>query len=56
MKKKIILKRMSNHKVILLATLLLWFSFSNNILAQGQKLTLNFNKALVSDVVKEIKT
>lgn len=47
---------MSNHKVILLATLLLWFSFSNNILAQGQKLTLNFNKALVSDVVKEIKT
>ena len=46
---------MSKYKVILVATLLLCFSFSNKVLAQNQNLTLNFNKALVSDVVKEIK-
>lgn len=55
MNNKILFKRMSKYKVILVATLLLCFSFSNKVLAQNQNLTLNFNKALVSDVVKEIK-
>ena len=55
MNKEIIFKRMFKYKYILVATLLLCFSFSNKALAQNQNLTLNFNKALVSDVVKEIK-
>lgn len=47
---------MFKYKVILIATLLLCFSFTNKVLAQNQKLTLNFSKAPVSQVVKEIKT
>lgn len=44
---------MFKYKAILVATLLLCFSFSNKV--QAQNLTFNFNKALVSEVVKEIK-
>ena len=49
-------KRMFKYKSILVATLLLCFSINSKVLAQSQQITLNFKKAQVSDVFKEIKT
>lgn len=46
---------MFKYKSILLATLLLCFTFQSNALAQGQTISLNLKRAKVSEVFKEIK-
>ena len=55
MNKKMRLGGMSKYKSILVATLLLCFTFQSNVMAQKQNITLNLKNKQVSEVFKEIK-
>ncbi len=46
---------MSKYKSILVATLLLCFTFQNNVMSQKQNITLDLKNKQVSEVFKEIK-